>query len=251
MQPHYHPPPRPHLARLDQVTLAYQTIGAGPPLVLIHGLLGSGRWWRHNVAALAIHFHLHLIDLVGFGASCRGQRFVLSQAANQLAAWMRSVGIPRAALIGHSMGGLIAAELAAAHPALVERLVLVNAATTPLGRSYLRHACGLLGLVPSLRPSFLPVLASDVLRAGPRTMLQAITQLLAADMTARLASIEVPTLLVWGARDTLIPLRVAEALTTQLRGVRLVLIPAAGHNPMWERPVAFNQAVLTFLRAAA
>lgn len=62
---------------------------------------------------------------------------------------------------------------------------------------------------------------------------------------------EVPTLLVWGARDTLIPLRVAEALTKRLRGVRLVLIPAAGHNPMWGPPAAFNHAVLTVLRAAA
>ncbi|MFV9507208.1 MAG: alpha/beta fold hydrolase [Oscillochloridaceae bacterium umkhey_bin13] len=236
-----------HQVSLGQVTLSYQTIGVGPPVVLIHGLLGSGRWWRHNLAALATHFQLHLIDLVGFGASCGGQRFVLRDAAAQIAAWMDRVDLPRATLIGHSMGGLIAAEVAAAYPARIERLVLVNAATTPLGRNYLRHACGLLGIVPALRPSFLSVLVSDTLRAGPRTMLQAITQLLAADATARLAAIEAPTLLVWGGRDTLIPLRVAEALTTQLRSARLVLIPAAGHNPMWEQPNAFNQAVLAFL----
>lgn len=91
--------------RVGDVTVAYQTAGRGPPLVLLHGLAGSTRWWRHNVAALAAHFQLYLVDLIGFGASCGRQRFDLARAADQLAGWMRLAGIARASLVGHSMGG--------------------------------------------------------------------------------------------------------------------------------------------------
>jgi pimeloyl-ACP methyl ester carboxylesterase len=208
---------------------------------------GSGRWWRHNVAALAAHFRLYLIDLIGFGANRGRQRFVLGDAAALLAAWMGQLGIPRAVLVGYSMGGLIAADLAASHPDLVERLVLVNAAAMPMGRTYLRHTCGLFGLMPSLCHDFLPVLAIDALCAGPFTGFLTVQQLLAADITDRLAAIQAPTLLVWGARDTLIPLRVGGALAARLPGARVVIIPEAGHNPMWERPEAFNRAALAFL----
>lgn len=227
--------------------MCHDRMGQGPPLLLLHGLAGSRRWWRYNVPALATRFQLHRIDLFGFGASRGTQRFVLAEAAAQLAAWMRSRGLPRASVIGHSMGGLIAAECAALYPDLVDRLVLVNAPVLPLGRRYLRHSCGLFGLLPSLRPDFLPVLVTDTLRAGPRTMTAAISQLLATDISHRLESIIAPTLLIWGARDTLVPLREGYRLHERLPNARLRVLFGAGHNPMWERSHAFNQAVLAFL----
>lgn len=240
----------PHRVQGDVLTIAYETIGDGPPLVLLHGLFGSARWWRHNVPALAAHFRLYLIDLIGFGASRGRQRFTLTSAASQLAVWMQRTGLPCASLVGHSMGGMIAADLAASRPELVERLVLVNAAALPLGRAYHRHACGLFGLLPSLRLGFLPVLATDTLRAGPVTGVLAIRQLLAADITTRLAAIRAPTQLIWGAHDTLVPLRVGVQLTALVPGARFAVIPRAGHNPMWECPEAFNQVALAFLRGA-
>lgn len=114
-----------HRIQVDNVTIAYQTIGDGPPLVLIHGLAGSASWWRHNIADLATHFRLYLIDLIGFGASRGRQRFMLTRAASQIATWMRLVGIPRASLIGHSMGGLIVTDLAAAWPEQIDRMILL------------------------------------------------------------------------------------------------------------------------------
>lgn len=89
--------------------------------------------------------------------------------------------------------------------------------------------------MPSLCHDFLPVLATDALRAGPLTGILTVRQLLAADITARLVAIQAPTLLVWGARDTLIPLRVGGALAARLPDARVVIIPEVGHNPMWER----------------
>ncbi|MCB0086122.1 MAG: alpha/beta fold hydrolase, partial [Caldilineaceae bacterium] len=66
--------------RANQPKIYYETIGTGPPLILVHGLGGSHRWWRKNLDALAAHFTVYTVDLIGFGKSRDGQRFVLDQA---------------------------------------------------------------------------------------------------------------------------------------------------------------------------
>ena len=72
-------------ARVGSALIHYQVAGAGQPLVLIHGLSGSSRWWSRNIEALARHFRLYVVDLVGFGASRNGHPFVLAEAAGYLA----------------------------------------------------------------------------------------------------------------------------------------------------------------------
>ena len=81
-----------------------RTMGAGPPVVLVHGLSGSFRWWSRNLEALSQRFEVHAIDWPGFGGN-RG-RFTLDAAAAQLIAWMDAREMARASLVGHSMGGL-------------------------------------------------------------------------------------------------------------------------------------------------
>ena len=103
-------------------------VGTGPPLILLHGLAGSARWWARNIPALSRSFRVIAIDLPGFGASPRGHRLELDGVVDQLVGTMDALGIDRASVIGHSMGGLIAGGLAADRPERVERLVLVDAA---------------------------------------------------------------------------------------------------------------------------
>lgn len=239
------------VARVGGATVAYESCGAGAPLVLVHGLAGSSRWWRHNVPALARRFRVHSVDLIGFGASRRGGRFALDEAPAVLGAWMRQVVGPPAALAGHSMGGLVAAALAADEPGLVSRLILVNAAALPLGRRYIRHTWGLAGVLRYARVSLLPVLLADSLRAGPATMLRAAWQILNADISPRLGAIRAPTLVVWGQHDRLLPLEMGRQIQGRIPGARLAVIAGAGHNPMWERPAAFNAVALGFLEGAA
>src|SRR5262245_44334445 len=125
-------------AQVGPAVIHYQVAGAGEPLVLVHGLSGSSRWWGRNIGALARHFQVYMIDLIGFGASRNRHPFVLAEAAGHLIRWMDQLGIARASFVGHSMGGFISAELAADAPARVERLVLVDAAAMPFEPSYLR-----------------------------------------------------------------------------------------------------------------
>jgi pimeloyl-ACP methyl ester carboxylesterase len=91
------------------------------------------------------------------------------------------------------------------------------------------------------------VLVPDFFRTGPVSITLAGTQVLLADIRDRMAAIRVPTLLVWGDGDPLVPLRYGEAMQQQIPGSRLVVLPRAAHVPMWDAPEAFNEAALAFL----
>jgi pimeloyl-ACP methyl ester carboxylesterase len=220
----------------------------GGPVVLVHGLSGSTRWWARNLPALARHYRLYLVDLPGFGAMRRlGRQFVLAEAASWLSEWMRAVGLERAHLVGHSMGGYVAIRLAAGRPELVGRLVLVAPAGTPTGRSMLAHLVPLLLAARYTAPAFLPVLARDALRMGPVTLWRAARDLLAEDVREDLRRIEAPTLLVWGENDPLIPPAVGDLLREEIPDSRLLVLKRAAHVPMFDRSEEFDDALLAFL----
>lgn len=235
--------------QIGDATIAFQVLGDGPAVVLLHGLSGSTRWWRYNTRALAQQFRVYVVDLLGFGAS-RGYRFVLRDAAAHLAAWMDQLGIARASLIGHSMGGHIVADVAAEHPQRVERLVLVDAAVLPFESGYRQYARGLARELRQVRLNFLPVLLADALRAGPATLLRSASQILQADLRPKLDQISAPTLLVWGERDALVPLSFGRALQAAMPASELLVVAQAGHNAMWDCPAAFNREVAAFLRGS-
>jgi pimeloyl-ACP methyl ester carboxylesterase len=223
-----------------------ESSGEGQPLLLVHGLGGSTRWWARNVAALARTYRVHAIDLPGFGRSL-GQRFVLRNTAELLVRMMDQWTLARASIIGHSMGGLIAASLAAQFPTRVERLVLVDAAALPLDRLSLHQAWRIAQRLPHLPLRLLALLGSDALRAGPVTLKKALQELRDMDIRRDLARITAPTLILWGEHDATLPVAVGKQLHGYLPQATFQVIARAGHFPMWERPAVFNQAVIQFL----
>ncbi len=226
----------------------YEVAGEGEPVVLVHGLSGSTRWWSRNVGALSEHYRVYLVNLPGFGVGRRaGPRFVLAEATSWLLAWMEAVGLERAHLVGHSMGGYLSLRLAASRPEVVRRLVLVDPAGMPTGRTMLGHLVPLLQAARHGSPRFLPVLVRDALYAGPFTLLLAARDLLAEDVREDLRSVEAPTLLVWGEKDPLIPPSVGDLMQAEISGSSLLVIEGAGHNPMFDRPDEFDAALLDFL----
>lgn len=225
----------------------HERIGNGPPLILIHGLGGSRRWWRKNIDAFAPHFTLYLVDLIGFGKSKGRERFVLNQAAAAIHAWMQHHGLANSALIGHSMGGRIGAELAVDFPGTIDQLVLVDTPILPFGHGYARQSVGMLEALRTVPFDLFRILVTDTLITGPLTTLQIGRELLHTDIARKLAGLRTSTLIVWGERDTVVPCRLGHELAEQLPASRLVTLPNTGHAPMWERPAEFNRAVLEFL----
>lgn len=225
--------------------------GVGPPVVLVHGLSGSLRWWRQVVPALADTFSVHLLDLAGFGASRPVRRLPdLPGMAELLLRWMGSVGISRADLVGHSMGAQVAVHAVTRAPASVRRLVLVSASGVPRRRSP-SEAMRLVARAARLRswgaPAFLPTVALDALRAGPRTLLHSALTLLSDDVRPLLPRVSAPTLVIWGALDPLLPLEDGQRIAASIPDARLVVIGEAAHNPMVDRPWEFNRVLLDFL----
>ena len=228
----------------------YQVAGEGEPVVLVHGLSGSTRWWARNITALAGKYRVYLVDLPGFGAMRRLRRhFVLAEAASWLAAWMEAVGLGEAYLVGHSMGGYVCLRLAAQRPEALRRLVLVAPAGVPAGRSLFGHLVPLLLAFRPASPSFLPVLVYDAMRTGPATLWRAARDLLAEDVREDLRHIDAPTLLIWGERDPLVPPSIGDLLRREIAGSHLLVLENAGHVPMFDRPQGFNAALLAFFSA--
>lgn len=218
-------------------------------ILLIHGLSGSSRWWRPISDELGRDHRLLAVNLRGFGDARRLGRFDLASAADGLATEVDDARIGPVTVIGHSLGGLVAATLAADHPEVVRRLVLVGAPVVRFPWGVPRHALNLARVAASVAPRFVPVLAADAARAGPRTILSATTQLLRADITPRLGRIVAPTMLVWGSRDRLVPPALGRLAAERIPGSQYVEIPGAGHVPMWEAPGEFVSVVRAFLAA--
>jgi len=235
---------------MDRGTIYYEHVGNGPPLLLIHGLGGSRRWWRKNIDALARHFTVYTVDLIGFGKSKGDHRFVLAEAAAALQRWMVQLSLPPATLIGHSMGGRIGAELAVDFPGLLDHLVLVDTPILPFGHGYARQSVGMLEALRTVPLDLFRILVADTLRTGPLTTLQIGRELLKTDIARKLAQLHLPTLVIWGERDTVVPWRLGQELARQLPQSHFVTLPRAGHAPMWEQPAEFNRQVLAFLGVA-
>jgi pimeloyl-ACP methyl ester carboxylesterase len=267
---------------LDGQAVNVVELGAGPAVLLVHGHDGSWQNWLETIPHLAERHRVIALDLPGFGASPPPSGEVsIPRYAGVLAELCDALGVVRADVVGSSMGGLIAAELAIREPRRVERLVLVSAAG--LSRRYnriplriLAHAQAPLRALaraqrawsdrarfvagrPRLRRAALfaavrhperiaPDIAAFVVRASGRPAGVAAARAVARhDIGARLGEIHVPTLIVWGADDAVIAAEAGERFAALIAGARLVVVPDTGHVPMLERPAHFNALLDEFL----
>ena len=223
----------------------------GPPLVLLHGLAGSHRWWRYVIPAFARYRRVVVPELVGFGGSRPAPRQPdMGEMADIVAEWLVRNGLERVDLVGHSMGGEISIHLAASRPERIRRLVLVSAAGVPRDVSATaaaRLATELARLRAWGRRSFVATIAVDSLRAGPFTLYRTLRHLLADDVRPLLPRVVQPTLLVWGEHDPITPVRDAHVLRNALPNARLFVVAGASHNVMADRPEQFVRVVREFL----
>lgn len=216
---------------------------ARPPLVLLHGLASSSRCWERTVPVLERERRLLLVDLF-VGAS---HRFSLEKNAAELADELSARGVAAAEVLGHSMGGLVALHLAAAAPDRVSSLVLVDVPALRVPRPRLRQALAVARSSFTREASAMSLVLGCVLRTSPLCLIAATRATMHADLGTQVAAADIPTLLVWGARDGIVPLEVGERLATAMRTAELFVIPESGHQPMWETPAAFNLALMSFL----
>jgi 4,5:9,10-diseco-3-hydroxy-5,9,17-trioxoandrosta-1(10),2-diene-4-oate hydrolase len=256
-------------------------IGSGPPMIFIHGLSGCWQNWLENIPHFAREHRVIAVDLPGFGRSeMPADPISVNRYADTIDALMGELDIDGAQIVGNSMGGFVGAELAISHPARVQRLVLVAAAGLSIehvrtirtsgfrhraeniaffyigwlasrshqvaARPRLRHA---LLLIVAAHPSRLPpaLTMEQVLGSGKPGFSDALDAMCAYPIRDRLERIASPTLIVWGEKDRLVPVRDASVFERLISDARKIVYADTGHIAMMERPARFNADVLEFL----
>ena len=261
---------------LDGIRTHYIEKGSGPPVILIHGFFFDTYMWNRNIDALAEKFNVYALDLWGFGYSSRQQLdFGFPLYSRQLELFMDAFDIPKASLIGQSMGGGTIIEFAVSNRSRVDRIVLADAAGMPnplpvLGKiSNLPGVGELMYWLPgnlmrrmTLSSTFIydkKVITDEFLENATRfqkikgsseVMLEITRKGFFDKLEPRirqLAELELPTLIIWGQQEKGIPLPVGRKLHAALPGSRMQIIDEAGHCPMIDRPEIFTELVLDFL----
>jgi 2-hydroxy-6-oxonona-2,4-dienedioate hydrolase len=221
-----------------------------PTVVLVHGLVVSSRYMVAAAELLAADYRVYAPDLPGFGKSDKPPRVLnVAELSDSLVAWMEKISLKSAALVGNSFGCQIIVELALRHPERVEKAVLQGPTVDPLGRTALRQIGRL--LLDSVRepPSLLPIELLDYLDAGFRRSVRTFRFMLEDRIEEKLPRVSVPTLVVRGSRDPIVPQRWAEEATKLLPVGRLVVIPGATHTANYGAPSDFTRVVRAFLDA--
>jgi pimeloyl-ACP methyl ester carboxylesterase len=225
---------------LEGERVRYRVAGSGKPLLLVHGLGGSWRWWLPLFGPLSSQRQLHVVDLPSLRRFGRPK-----QLGEWLGRWLDAAELERVDIAGHSLGGLAAAELAAGQPNRIRQLVLVSPAGIPCNRSIVGRAAPLAGALYDIRDS-LPMVALDALRAGPLSLAHGIALVSSRDLRQELPAVRAPVLLVWGKGDYLVPHRLADEWQRALPASSLVLL-SCGHVPMLEAPSELARSMLAFL----
>jgi pimeloyl-ACP methyl ester carboxylesterase len=220
--------------------MRYRVAGSGKPLLLVHGLGGSWRWWSPLFGPLSSRRQLHMVDLPSLRRFGRPR-----QLGEWLGRLLDAAELEQIDVAGHSLGGLAAAELAAGQPDRIRRLVLVSPAGIPCNRSVVGRAGPLAGALYGIRDS-LPMVALDALRAGPLSLAHGIALVSSRDLRQELPAVRAPVLLVWGKGDYLVPHRLADEWQRALPASSLVLL-SCGHVPMLEAPGELARSMLAFL----
>jgi pimeloyl-ACP methyl ester carboxylesterase len=271
--------------RLHGDRIAYRLAGSGPPLVLIHGITSSSATWVRVIPSLARNFTVIAPDLIGHGDSDKPRGdYSLGAHASSIRDLLVALGHERASIVGHSLGGGIAMQFSYQFPERCERLALVDSGGLGRDVSILLRAATLPGsefVLPALAATRLldagrfagRMLGKVGLRArtdieeiarGHATLADAATRSAfvhtlravvepggqRVDASNRLyLAAHIPFLLIWGERDSIIPVAHGLATHEALPGSRLELFAESGHFPQLDEPQRFIEVLVDFLES--
>jgi pimeloyl-ACP methyl ester carboxylesterase len=265
--------------QLDGKNLFYLKAGSGPPIPLVHGLLGYSFSWRFTIPMLAEIATVYALDLPGAGSSepTEGMDCSFRACAERLLHFMDAVGIDNCDLLGTSHGGAVAMMATALAPQRIRRLILVDPVNPWSAHGQLLSIllsnfliapifCALMPHLPLLQRFYFGRLFGDTRRISPGALEGYLGPLRRAgaleygvgilrswnrdlrELESVLPRIsEVPTLLIWGSLDAAVDPRSASKLKSQFHNCQLVMLDGVGHIPYEETPEEFTRIVREFL----
>lgn len=239
--------------RVGGLTLHHREGAGAPPagaatLVLVHGLVISSLYMVPTARRLAPFYRVLAPDLPGFGLSDRPREVLdVPALADALERWMEAVGLPRAVLVGNSLGCQVIVDLAARYPERVRCAVLAGPTMDPHARTAPVQVGRWLLDWTRERPSLAAAHARDYYRAGLRRALHTFRHALRDPIEEKLPRVRAPTLVVRGSKDAIVPQRWAEEAARLLPRGRLVVIPGGPHVVNYTTPMEFSRVVRHFV----
>ena len=270
-----------HRIEIDGTSVNYVDIGeqgGHRPMVFVHGLSGQWQNWLENIPRFAQERRVVAMDLPGHGMSeMPREKISIELYGNFVTDLCRRLDLAPAVLVGNSMGGFVAAEVAIRAPEIVERLMLLSSAGVSqmdIARRPVMLAGKVAGFLatanlaqkryiarrPVLRHWVMALIVRHPSRIKADAMFEglmkgadkpgfedALRANLEYDMRDRIPQIGAPTVVIWGEKDMIIPVKDADAFVSMIDGARKIVIKDTGHVPMFERPPTFNKLLEEFL----
>jgi len=252
----------------DQGILHYEVYGRGQPVILLHGWLGSWGLWQETMAYLGAFYRTYALDFWGFGESGRKRNtYAVSDFVSLVDQFMEQLGIIRAPLVGHSMGGTVSLNVAIRYPERVSKVVVVGSPIVGSSLSPLLKLAGYRGIAFLLfnmmgpfragvrfysrficrDPRFPDMMDRDLSRTTVESFLRSIASLRRTDLTPMLDQVRVPALGMYGATDKIVDPQQWQPMQSGIRLARIEHFPTCGHFPMLEEPAEFSQKLKAFL----
>jgi 2-hydroxy-6-oxonona-2,4-dienedioate hydrolase len=236
--------------RLHMRVSEYEGGTPGPPMVLVHGLSMSSRYLMPTAERLADRYCVYVPDLPGFGKSAKPRHALnVPELAEALLAWMDEMHLDAPVLLGNSLGCQIILELAARNPRRAAGLILAGPTVDPLGRSVLRLLLRTAWDALHEPPTLLAVAVYDYLHAGLRRSWRTLQHTVNDPVESKLHLVTVPTLIVRGERDRIVPQSWVEALDQKLPNSRLHILPQGAHGINFSEPDELASLVEEFVKA--
>ena len=247
---------------VNGIRVRYVEKGSGKNVILVHGLGGSLESWRNNLEHLSSMFRVVALDLPGFGFSDKPDvEYTPWFYADFLPKFLSRLGIRKACLVGHSMGGLVALATSIRHPEIVEKLVLVDAAgLDDWTAKVVREAMGEWWNMERLKRFYeeyvgkpdekilelrLKLYEDEGLRRAYLSALKALEKTISPEEVSKVSA---PTLIIWGEGDRLTRPEGGVKLKSTIKGSRLVVFKDVSHTPHADKPEEFNKLVSEFLK---
>lgn len=257
--------------RFEPVGMAYDDVGRGHALLLVHGFPLSRRIWRPQIEALRSRYRIVAPDLRGHGETEAPEGvYPMAEMAADLRRLLDHLGVETAVVAGHSMGGYVAFAFYRALPERVRGLILVDTRAEPDNERGRRGRAEMIRLArergaEAVAAEMLPRLLSEETLEGKPEVADEVYQIMAAtpvsglvgalqgmadrpDSVPLLKQIAVPTLILVGEKDVLTPLPYSDRMHADIPESHLQLIPRSGHLPSLEAPEAVNDAIRLFLQ---
>ncbi len=248
--------------------IVYYEQGQGSVVILLHGLGADSHHWAANIGPLSANFRVIALDQIGYGKSDKPvMRYTVGNFAEYLYGFMTALNIPKATVVGNSLGGWIALDFTIRHPDMVEKLVLVDAAGLHPVEPLHMPKGGWRDLTPFNTHWYFDLMQANKSWAttdlGPHgferhvkngdsyTVASSVAEMVVGHEfeDKKLDKVATPTLIIWGRDDVLIPLAMGEKFNKGIPGSQLIVIESTGHIPMVGKPDEFNQLIRNFVRA--